>query len=57
MRFLSQYLKFVLKELNVNLLFLNGSLVHYFDGESLLTILMHAEFDGAECALTQSLTE
>ena len=42
MRLLSKNLQLILQQFDVDMLLLDGSLVHDFDGERLLTIFMHA---------------
>lgn len=44
-RFFAQYGELILQKLNVDLLLLNSSLSHNFDGKCLLGVLVHAESD------------
>ena len=57
MRLLAEDLQLVLQQFDVDVLLLNGHLVHDFDCERFLTIFVHAEFDCAKCALSERLAK
>ena len=49
--------KFVLEELDINLLLLNLLLSHYLDSECFLGIFVHAKSDETESALSEPFAE
>lgn len=57
MRLLSEYRKLILEQLNINLLLLNGLLLHDFNCKSLTTAFVHAETDNSKSSLTECFSE
>ena len=57
MRLLSKNRKLILQQFDIDFLFLNGALLHNFDGKGLAGVLVHAESDEAEGSLSQRLTK
>lgn len=56
-RLLTEDGQFVLEQLYVNLLLLDGLLLHDLDGKSLTTALVHAQTDHSERTLAQCFAE
>ena len=57
MRLLTQDAELILQQLDVDVLLLYRSLLHYLDRERLLGILEHAQFDCPECTLSKRLAK
>lgn len=56
-RLLTENGQFVLKQLHVNLLLLDGLLLHDLNRKSFSTTFVHAESDDSKCSLAKCFTE
>ena len=49
--------EFILKQLNINLLFLYCSFLHDFDCEGFSAVLVHTKSDDSKCTLSEGFTK